>query len=246
MSDSWLACTAKQLQLLAAAGPQSLGNGHSQAPAGHNSPPSSSKAANPSADQPGSRAGATADQLDDSPAQSQHTGLAADVRSHVVPHPTAAARRVRSTRTSLQHGVTSSPSCCTQLMSPPPAAQLQINDELCLGQSAPESSSSLSAEQERQPIRTASSSLPTGTAPFSMRRSREQYIADVASCLEELNGGNSYELCLTNSLERTAVDIDTRAVYSTLRRINPAPHAAFLSFGGANPLVVRPFSMCPD
>ncbi|KAK9803493.1 hypothetical protein WJX73_008887 [Symbiochloris irregularis] len=73
----------------------------------------------------------------------------------------------------------------------------------------------------------------------SMRRSRVQYERDVASCLEELRAGNSYELCLTTAFERNVSPaVSPLHLYRNLRRINPAPHAAFLQFAGACPISI--------
>ncbi|MFI6869198.1 aminodeoxychorismate synthase [Nocardia sp. NPDC050406] len=63
-----------------------------------------------------------------------------------------------------------------------------------------------------------------------LTRGREQYIADVAACQEQLRAGESYEICVTDSAY-APVDTDGLDVYRTLRRCNPAPYAAFLRFG---------------
>ncbi|MBU3867674.1 aminodeoxychorismate synthase component I [Streptomyces sp. 4503] len=62
-----------------------------------------------------------------------------------------------------------------------------------------------------------------------LTRSREQYLADVRHCHEELHAGESYEICLTNTVH-VPVEADALAVHSLLRRLNPAPYAAFLRF----------------
>ncbi|WP_411082849.1 aminodeoxychorismate synthase component I [Streptomyces sp. cmx-18-6] len=62
-------------------------------------------------------------------------------------------------------------------------------------------------------------------------RDRDAYLADIARCKEWLRDGESYEICLTNRVE-TRTDVDPLTLYRTLRRVNPAPYAAYLRFGG--------------
>ena len=100
------------------------------------------------------------------------------------------------------------------------------------------------ANGRHQAVQQAATQAPL-TAPlqrhFCMRHSQQQYEANVASCLEELRAGNSYELCLTTAFERQGLPaINPYALYVTLRRVNPAPHAALLRFAGPTPVSVRP------
>ena len=83
-----------------------------------------------------------------------------------------------------------------------------------------------------------SNSLAAGCAvpPFRLRRTRERYLADVEACLAAMCAGESYELCLTTALARCPAP-DAAQLYSALRRINPAPYAAFLAFGDGGPQV---------
>jgi para-aminobenzoate synthetase len=72
-----------------------------------------------------------------------------------------------------------------------------------------------------------------------LTRDRATYLADIEACRRELNAGTSYEICLTNAAKLPA-PTDPLAYYRVLRRINPAPYAAFLKFGdmavaGASP-----------
>jgi para-aminobenzoate synthetase len=68
------------------------------------------------------------------------------------------------------------------------------------------------------------------TIELCLGRSRRVYLSDIGCCQGYLRDGESYELCLTNQLHASPVD-DPLALYLTLRRINPAPYAAFLRFG---------------
>ncbi|WP_316777139.1 aminodeoxychorismate synthase component I [Streptomyces sasae] len=61
-------------------------------------------------------------------------------------------------------------------------------------------------------------------------RDRAGYLADIEACQRELRAGTSYEVCLTNAA-RLPAPADPYAFYRELRRVNPAPYAAFLRFG---------------
>ncbi|MBW4555381.1 MAG: aminodeoxychorismate synthase component I [Trichormus sp. ATA11-4-KO1] len=65
---------------------------------------------------------------------------------------------------------------------------------------------------------------------FRFSRSHQTYIDDIQKCLHEIKEGESYQICLTNKLY-TDTTPDPLTFYRTLRRVNPAPHAAFLRFG---------------
>jgi para-aminobenzoate synthetase len=69
-------------------------------------------------------------------------------------------------------------------------------------------------------------------SPVALRfaRSRQRYLDDIAACERHLRAGESYELCLTNSIA-TEVEVDPLALYLELRRVNPAPFASYLRFG---------------
>jgi para-aminobenzoate synthetase len=60
-------------------------------------------------------------------------------------------------------------------------------------------------------------------------RPEDEYLADVAQCQRQLRAGESYEICLTNQLHLPAGP-DLLTDYRRLRRINPAPYAAYLRF----------------
>jgi para-aminobenzoate synthetase len=69
------------------------------------------------------------------------------------------------------------------------------------------------------------------SAETALARDREQYLADVLRCKEKLLAGETYEVCVTNTLlfPRT---VDPLRFYDRLRRRNPAPYSAYLSAGG--------------
>ena len=66
-----------------------------------------------------------------------------------------------------------------------------------------------------------------GAPEFRLRRGREHYIANVETCKSLLESGESYEICLTDTLELPAPR-DSFELYRVLRRVNPAPYGAYL------------------
>ncbi|WP_375743981.1 aminodeoxychorismate synthase component I [Corallococcus interemptor] len=73
---------------------------------------------------------------------------------------------------------------------------------------------------------------PGPGAPFPVRlaRDRETYLADIQRCLEQLHEGETYEVCLTNKL-LARTQVEPLDLYRSLRRLNPAPYAAYLRMG---------------
>jgi para-aminobenzoate synthetase len=70
---------------------------------------------------------------------------------------------------------------------------------------------------------------PAAAEPWLVR-DRATYLVDIEACKRELNAGTSYEVCLTNAARLPAA-YDPYDYYRLLRRVNPAPYAAFLRFG---------------
>lgn len=64
---------------------------------------------------------------------------------------------------------------------------------------------------------------------YRLSRSYEIYLDNIKRCKQKLYNGESYEICLTNQL-----NVSTNArpldIYLILRKINPAPFAAYLKF----------------
>lgn len=65
------------------------------------------------------------------------------------------------------------------------------------------------------------------TVTFTLARNHNQYLKDISVCKNYLKNGESYQICLTNSIT-TSLAINDVALYYTLRKLNPAPFAAFL------------------
>lgn len=57
----------------------------------------------------------------------------------------------------------------------------------------------------------------------------DDYRRRIETCLEAIRAGQSYEICLTNQLHGPT-SMDPLDYYENLRRVNPAPYAAFLRY----------------
>lgn len=79
--------------------------------------------------------------------------------------------------------------------------------------------------------------LPRG--PRTLRFDHATYLAKIRACQEAIARGDSYELCLTNSLS-FAFPADPLAVYNQLREEHPAPFASFLRLGDTAVLSTSP------
>jgi para-aminobenzoate synthetase len=62
---------------------------------------------------------------------------------------------------------------------------------------------------------------------FELSRGREHYLANIETCKTLLESGESYEICLTNTIALPAPP-DPFGLYRVLRRVNPAPYSAYL------------------
>jgi para-aminobenzoate synthetase len=71
------------------------------------------------------------------------------------------------------------------------------------------------------------------------RHDKDAYIERIGECFQEINDGESYEICLTN---RVTVDarIDPLRTYSYLRRVSPVPYGALLDFPDVAVLCASP------
>jgi para-aminobenzoate synthetase len=77
---------------------------------------------------------------------------------------------------------------------------------------------------------TAGTSAPGEPVAFSLARPRERYLEEIAACKRRLRDGDSYEICLTNRVVAEPAPAPA-PLYRALRRVNPAPYAAFLCLG---------------
>ncbi|MBP2412497.1 anthranilate synthase component 1/para-aminobenzoate synthetase [Arthrobacter stackebrandtii] len=76
------------------------------------------------------------------------------------------------------------------------------------------------------------SGLPDKAPAFTARDGERRYKDMIAAAQAQIHDGNSYEVCLTTTLEAHAQDgMDPWAAYRALRRRSPAPFAAFLRLG---------------
>lgn len=66
--------------------------------------------------------------------------------------------------------------------------------------------------------------------PFALAHSRPAYLRNIQACHAALQAGESYEVCLTTALTRGSAPSPSQ-LYGTLRRLNPAPYAAWLQCG---------------
>jgi para-aminobenzoate synthetase len=91
----------------------------------------------------------------------------------------------------------------------------------------------LDQRMEERPVAVA------GPVEVSWHHSTADYLRLIAECLDEIRAGETYEVCLTNRLYLPPLE-DPFKTYLLLRQLNPAPHAAYLRFGGLSVLCSSP------
>jgi para-aminobenzoate synthetase len=73
----------------------------------------------------------------------------------------------------------------------------------------------------------------TAVPVFAGRDDEPAYKRKIRQAQEQIRDGNSYEICLTTTLEATVpAPLDPLGTYLALRRRNPAPFASYLRFDG--------------
>jgi aminodeoxychorismate synthase component I len=77
--------------------------------------------------------------------------------------------------------------------------------------------------------RRTSSVGMTESITFFIARNKNQYLEDIQTCKEYLAKGESYQICLTNTIT-TETESNPLKLYLHLRQINPAPFAAFIKY----------------
>lgn len=81
-------------------------------------------------------------------------------------------------------------------------------------------------------LRPLPPAAPHPVPPLQPSVPRPDYLASIASCLDAIREGESYEVCLTQRLFTAALP-DPLQTHRLLRRRNPAPYAAFLEHPSA-------------
>lgn len=74
---------------------------------------------------------------------------------------------------------------------------------------------------------------------FALHRNRKNYLTDIDRSLQWIRDGETYQICLTNEL-RCHARPDPLHLYQVMRRINPAPFAAYLKWPGGAVLSASP------
>lgn len=74
---------------------------------------------------------------------------------------------------------------------------------------------------------------------FKMRHDPDAYLDLIKACQHEIQLGESYELCLTNTIT-AKIDLDSWGVYKLLRKRNPAPYSAFLNIDDTEVVACSP------
>ncbi|GLW30808.1 aminodeoxychorismate synthase component I [Actinoplanes regularis] len=85
------------------------------------------------------------------------------------------------------------------------------------------------AQAESVPFRGRSFVDAAPALGVTARHGEDAYLKLIDACLEEIRHGESYEICLTNTVEAPVV-IDPLPAYLHLRGISPVPYGALLDF----------------
>jgi para-aminobenzoate synthetase len=80
---------------------------------------------------------------------------------------------------------------------------------------------------------------PSAQELVELRHGKDEYLHRIAECIDEIYEGESYEICLTNTVT-AQTEIDPRRTFSWLRTISPVPYGALLEFGDIAVLSVSP------
>ncbi|MDT7790573.1 MAG: para-aminobenzoate synthetase, partial [Mycobacterium sp.] len=72
-----------------------------------------------------------------------------------------------------------------------------------------------------------------------LRHDRAAYLKRIDECFDEINTGESYEICMTNMVT-VHTEIDVLPTFAHLRRVSPVPFGALLDFGDVAVLSASP------
>ncbi|MDT4902827.1 MAG: para-aminobenzoate synthetase [Pseudonocardiales bacterium] len=72
-----------------------------------------------------------------------------------------------------------------------------------------------------------------------LRHDRDAYLKRIDECFDEINAGESYEICMTNMVT-VHTSIDVLPTFAHLRRVSPVPFGALLDFGDVAVLSASP------
>ncbi|MGP3732435.1 aminodeoxychorismate synthase component I [Streptomyces sp. GDS52] len=91
------------------------------------------------------------------------------------------------------------------------------------------------------PVRFSGTGMtdPAAAGTARLRHDREAYLDRIAHSMEEIRQGETYEVCLTNTVTLQA-SIDPLTTYAHLRRISPVPYGALLDYPGVAVLSASP------
>jgi para-aminobenzoate synthetase len=98
------------------------------------------------------------------------------------------------------------------------------------------------APTDPAPARTLSGPAMTDPAVgmnVELRHDRDSYLKRIDECLDDINAGESYEICLTNMVT-VHTPIDVVPTFAHLRRVSPVPFGALLDFGDVAVLSASP------
>lgn len=80
---------------------------------------------------------------------------------------------------------------------------------------------------------------PSSGMNVELRHDRAAYLKRIDECFDEINAGESYEICMTNMVT-VHNQIDVLPTFARLRRVSPVPFGALLDFGDVAVLSASP------
>ena len=77
-------------------------------------------------------------------------------------------------------------------------------------------------------VKSEQAGTADGPARFEFERGEGEYLEDINAIQRHLHAGESYEVCCTTQISCVSHAPPPLSLYTALRQINPAPHAAYL------------------